>query len=408
MTNHVDLLLADARTLLCNQVEEIVGSSELLEAYAAWALPLRRGRWILKATPELAVDNLAKSGRSYRDVAQLGYALATTTRDDATRRAFADGVEWLAGRKLNSGDSHVAFCFDAIAMLGIALGARAIDDVALTERVSKWFETFIADVVSKHAGPSWARYLLASIPALVSVSTSVALPDVDDDDADVKLVLQSSIMSNAGVDTALQNRAMSRVKRTENEEAERAVLLLGALDFVSNLPVTVDLQRPSVAQVSQMLARVPAALRRWTWEDAPKTRNSDAMKWDVQHEYHVQNLLYAILAPIFTDLVDEEWMPPIGQKNPRIDIGIPSLNLIVEAKFLRPGVSFASLIGELAEDASLYRARGGGGRYLHVLPFVWDDSRRTEEHAKFLQGLEQIAGIAHPVVIARPGYMISS
>ncbi|MFM0549671.1 hypothetical protein P0D69_01705 [Paraburkholderia sediminicola] len=66
------------------------------------------------------------------------------------------------------------------------------------------------------------------------------------------------------------------------------------------------------------------------------------------------------------------------------------------------------LIGELAQDASLYLARGGSGRYHHVLPFVWDDSRRTEEYAKFLQGLEQMEGIVHPVIIARPGQMIAS
>lgn len=408
MTDHVDMLLADARTVLCNQVRALAASSELLKAYAAWALPHRRLLWSLETAPEVAAENLSKSGRSYRDVALLGYALATATAGEVQRRAFSTGAEWLVGRKLKSGDNYGAFCFDAIGMLGIALGARATEDVRTKQMVSKWFGTFVSDVVAGYAGPSWARYLLASVPGLVNAPAGLDLPDVHDDDADVKLVLQSAIASDSVVDTDLQSRAISRVKRTEGEDAERAVFLLAALDFVSNLPVTVDLQRPSISQVAQMLAHIPGALRRWTWEDAPKTRNSDAVKWDVQHEYHVQNMLYALLAPVFMDIVDEEWMPPVGQKNPRIDIGIPSLNLIVEAKFLRHGVSFASLIGELAEDASLYRVRGNGRRYEHVLPFVWDDSRRTEEHAKFLQGLHQIEGIVHPVIIARPGHMGSA
>lgn len=408
MKNAADLLLADARTVLCKQVEELVGSSELLEACAAWALPKRREQWKLKTSPESAVEHLSKSGRTYRDVAQLGYALATTTYDSTAGSAFVGGVEWLVSRNVKSGENYVTFCFDSVAMLGIALGVRAVEDSKLKDLVSNWFCTFVPEVASRHSGPSWVRYILRSLPALVSESTGFVLPDAEDDVADVKLVLQRALTSDLTVDATLQDKALGRVKRTESEEAERAVFLLSALDVVSSLPITVDLKRPSIQQVAQLLARVPAALRKWTWEDAPKTRNSSALKWDVQNEYHVQNLLYALLAPIFTDLVDEEWMPPVGQRNPRIDIGIPSLNLIVEAKFLRPGVSFSSLIGELAEDASLYRAQGSGGRYQHILPFVWDDSRRTEEHAKFLQGLTQIEGIVHPVVVARPGQMSSS
>lgn len=405
MNNNVELLLADARTLLCKQVDQTVGSSDLLHAFAAWGLPQRREQWRLRAVSELAIANLEKSGRTYRDVAQLGYALASAIDDETARRAFSDGIDWLTGRKVKAGDSHVAFCFDVVAMLGIAVGSRAANDTALQERVSKWFGTFVPEVLTKFTGRPWEQYVLACLSSLVKPQARPQLPEADDSNADVELVLRNTISSDSPIDVALQSEAMRRVKQTESEEDERAVFLLAALDFVSNLPVTIDLQRPSIAQVAQMLAQTSAALRRWTWEYAPKTRNSGAQKWDVENEYHVQNLLYAILAPVFTDLVDEEWMPAVGQKNPRIDIGIPSLKLIVEAKFLRPGVSFSNLIGELAEDASLYRARSGGGRYAYVMPFVWDDSRRTEEHAKFLQGLGQIEGIVHPVIVARPGHM---
>ncbi|MFM0218706.1 PD-(D/E)XK nuclease domain-containing protein, partial [Paraburkholderia caledonica] len=82
-----------------------------------------------------------------------------------------------------------------------------------------------------------------------------------------------------------------------------------------------------------------------------------------------------------------------------------ALQLVVEAKFLRAGHSFGNLIGELSQDAALYRAHGPNARYQYVMPFVWDDSRRTEEYSKFTQGLRMIDGLVHPVVVPRPGQM---
>jgi hypothetical protein len=60
-------------------------------------------------------------------------------------------------------------------------------------------------------------------------------------------------------------------------------------------------------------------------------------QWHVDHEYHVQNMLWFLLAPIFPDLDDEQYLTKIGQKNPRADLYLPSMKLIVEAKFLRRG-----------------------------------------------------------------------
>ena len=46
-------------------------------------------------------------------------------------------------------------------------------------------------------------------------------------------------------------------------------------------------------------------LKRWTHETEPRTRKSAVARWDIENEYHVQNLLWAILAPVFPDVDDE-------------------------------------------------------------------------------------------------------
>lgn len=114
-------------------------------------------------------------------------------------------------------------------------------------------------------------------------------------------------------------------------------------------------------------------------------------------------MLWSILSPVFPDLVAEEYLPAVGQKQPRADIGIPSLGLIIEVKFMRSSATPQDIIGEIAEDSSLYRT--AGSRYSTIIPFVWDDSRRTEEHDMMVNGLKCLPGVCDAVMVPRPGSM---
>jgi hypothetical protein len=66
--------------------------------------------------------------------------------------------------------------------------------------------------------------------------------------------------------------------------------------------------------------------------------------------------------------------------------------------------SFPALIGEIAEDASLYRA---DAKYkdAHIVNFLWDCTRATQEHAKFKEGVLKIGGINGCVVVSAPSTM---
>jgi len=110
--------------------------------------------------------------------------------------------------------------------------------------------------------------------------------------------------------------------------------------------------------------------------------------------------LWALLAPIFPDLDDEQYLAKIGQKNPRADLYIPSMKLIIEAKFLRPGDRMQKIIDEISSDASLYNAMGND--CAGIIPFIWDDSARSQEHDYLRQGLKKLPGIIDAVVVSRP------
>ena len=154
------------------------------------------------------------------------------------------------------------------------------------------------------------------------------------------------------------------------------------------------------------LERIPVGLKRWTWEEEKgRTRNSDPVKWLIENEYHAQNLLYVLLAPIFDDIADEINLQQVGQKNPRADLYLPGLHTIIEVKYRKNNKkSFSKLIGEVAEDASLYHA---DIKYkdARLVCFLWDHTRSTQEHGKFREGVLSIQGIDACVVVSSPSFM---
>ena len=70
---------------------------------------------------------------------------------------------------------------------------------------------------------------------------------------------------------------------------------------------------------------------------------------------------------------------------------------------MRPTDPPKAMIEQIAEDASLYLVPGS--RYDQIIPFIWDDSRRSEHHEDMLRGLRQIRGVFDAVIISRPGTM---
>ncbi|MEG4943596.1 PD-(D/E)XK nuclease domain-containing protein [Microcoleus sp. F4-D5] len=159
----------------------------------------------------------------------------------------------------------------------------------------------------------------------------------------------------------------------------------------------------SLEDVSELLRRVPAGLRRWTWEEKPRTKGGTPRQWYIENEYHVQNLLYFLLAAVFPDIREEEYTRSVGQKKPRVDLEIPSLKLVIEIKFWYRRDRPQKIIGEIAEDTSLYLAQGSP--HEQMIAFIWDDSRRTEEHDLLHSGIKRLPGIFDVVIVSRPGSM---
>jgi hypothetical protein len=395
------ILLSDAEAALRKAVLSVQGGNSLEEAFAGWALHGTSDAIPLVATIQASASK--KGGMlEHTDVATLGFGLGCGLLDAGQRAAFLDGLTRLCGRNPLMHGTPIACCTDVPALLGLAVGAKEAGE---TERVrlANWVGQFFDRTCSGRLSSEWHRALLHGVSNRLGLPAT--LPMLSTFPADLRVALRVKGVTDAFGCAEDDESATLRLIKMDftGLGPARAALRLAALRAISSTACTADLNRPTVAQLVSLLRRVPNGLSQWTWEEKSRTGKGEARKWHFDNEYHVQNLLWFLLSPLFPDLKAEEYTPPVGTYQPRIDLGIPSLRTIVEAKFWRGTVKAERMIEEIASDSSVYFVAGTG--YSVLVPFIWDNVRRTEEHESLVRGLKQLPHVVDAVVVARPGLM---
>ncbi len=296
------------------------------------------------------------------------------------------------------------FCSDAIGILGVAIGTRFLGDDQVLSRIVTWFSSFLPTIYRLDGTEDWQRCLFQAADYVLGSKMRIPGSTISQtEDVAVALAAKNVLRRNQGKDAEQEEEKALRLILLQGTGAtsyERAAIRLAALQYVTRAAPAVVPGRISALDLVRLLERIPAGLRKWTWEQKPRTPSVPSRYWHIDHEYHVQNLLWVMLAPIFPDLDDEQYLAKIGQKNPRADLYIPSMRIIVEAKFLRSGDKMQKAIDEISSDASLYSAMGNDCD--GIIPVIWDDSARSHEHDYLKQGLRKLPNIVDAVVISRP------
>lgn len=387
------LNIAVVRSGLASASAVDVDAAPHVAAYRGWLLGDPAGIGDLAAAAASAMGSPAD--RSAWHVAVLGFAAASGRLVEPLRPAFEDGVRWLAERPWHRPLRPLTLEADGVSMLGIALGALQADLVAAARPLG---EAAVQSGALEGLS-AFNRSLMAAASHLLDApgrpDLSTMLPEARIALADLRVLPD---------DVTCHSQAWRNATRLVPGEGgpAHAALALRAFDALCERNMPARLGRLEPDDVVRVLQGVVRSMRLWTWEDKPRTPNSPTVRWDIENEYHVQNLLWAAMAPLFPDLDAEVYTTPVGQKNPRMDLTLPSMGLVVEVKFLRPGASFAKIVEEVAADASLYKA---DPRWQVLIPFLWDDSGRTEEHAKLIDGLRKLDMVHDAVVMPRPGRM---
>jgi hypothetical protein len=286
-----------------------------------------------------------------------------------------------------------------VAVLGLSLAVSALADA---EGPRQWLDSFTAKALEALPADTWDGSLMSAARIVLNPAQEAALRSGLKGEIAVALC-ERRIGSYVGKGEAAA-QAIIGMDGLDEGPVKAAVLLV-ALDRLLKDTVPARLANIELQDVCRIVQGLPRAMKRWVWDEKGKTPLSAAGRWDIENEYHLQSLLWAIFAPLFSDLDDEEYLKSLGPLKPRCDLAIPSLSLIIEAKFIRPGTSFAKVIGEIAEDVTIYLR--SDTPWQHLIAVVWDDAARTEEHHEFLAGLRGIQGIVDAVVIPRPAKMIA-
>lgn len=402
MSSASDFLLVDARAALQRALASRPQSDPAI-MFCYWML--MRPADAAEAR-QIAAAAVQRSGAQldFQTVAILGFARESGILGNEVAGTLKQGLERLAGRSPVVDEIPMPFCSDAVGILGVTLGTRSLADSGVSSQMVAWLTRFLSNIYSLDGTENWQRSLFQA--ANYVLGDGIKLPaSLLSQAEDVRIALGSknTLPRSGGVQAEHEEESALKLilaHGTAVTSYERAAIRLAALEYIVRAAPTVVPGRVSAQDLIRLLERFPAGLRNWTWEIKPRTSAAPMRKWHVDHEYHVQNMLWFLLAPIFPDLDDEQYLTKIAQKSPRADLYIPSMKIIVEAKFLRKGDKIQKIIDEISSDASLYGALGNDCD--GIIAFVWDDSGRSQEHDYLKQGLKKLKGVIGTVIVSRP------
>jgi hypothetical protein len=190
----------------------------------------------------------------------------------------------------------------------------------------------------------------------------------------------------------------------ESGDLVRAVIWLRAIDVL--VTFAARSLTPSVSDTVRILQDVQHSLKRWRSDDRGRRENVRPGTWLIDDEYDVQTLLWAVLYPMFgPDLVDEDYLPHWGFAQPRLDLGIESLGVIIEVKIARIPSDFKQIEADIHSDLGLYFK--DPSKFDRMVVFIYDDcdTHVPEKIDGLNNALRKRDRIEDVVVVRRPSVM---
>jgi len=226
-----DFLLADARAALRRRLTESC-RTELSRAFAAWLL--REPEMEAEFT-SLVSEAATREGaqQDFQTVAILGFGADVGILSAAQIEVLKKGLRRQAGREVVIDGVPVAFCSDAVGILGIALGTKKVADADLTDRAVKWASKFLKNSYDTGRTEDWQRALFTAADQQLGCSLNLFFPN-SAATADVRRALVARGLIETG-DSNLDDAQTLRlaIREPQNElNCERAALRLAAVESI--------------------------------------------------------------------------------------------------------------------------------------------------------------------------------
>ena len=370
--------------------------------------------------PEPSVNECLQAARfgGYPALARLGYCLAHhylgSLRED-TASIFLHAI----GRQIERpAQTQAELAGDAIALLGIADGVRAIRLAALSSPSTEKFCLWVRGLVEHH-GPSDRRLNRARLLAADLLDGQGRLGRQLAQADDLRLAaldlclwqvwpdaLRAMVHPEASARRQLFHRLLSEPTPSAGEVLHAAAWLCALDVLTADLAATYV---PDAHHVARVLAATQGSFRRWRWEDKATRRGVMPARWLIDKESDIQAFLLAVLYPYYRDqLEDEQFLRGFGLRQGRFDFAVSSLRLIVEVKVVRESSDVDSVEAQIADDLSLYFKPTNP--FESMIVYIYDDRDvpEPEKYPAIRDALKRrSARIVDVVIIQRPSMIPS-
>jgi hypothetical protein len=339
-------------------------------------------------------------------LAALGYGLTHFGKDNGNKAKtrLAAGLRQLMRRDPYPPDG-VTFLHDPRQLIGIALAAVVVHDEL--PQMGDWLRGVIEDIrlradaarqdlIRRHVRGTLTdeASVLGSVTdigdvahlALLHWMTAVGTTRLPDPAVDLK-VIQRGILSGL-----LRTRAIDL-------SVPDAALLRAAAGHI--IDATIDSAVLNRSHIGVVLRRFTPAMRRWRWDDPAKVK--DPIRWPINSEREVQDIIWALLRAVFDDLGDEEPLRKVGHSSYRSDFGLPRLGVLVEIKYVRSAAEFKKVEKEVYEDSVAYLK--DRATYKKIVVFIYDASASVQEHATTIDALLDVEHVIDVIIVSRPSQL---
>lgn len=336
-------------------------------------------------------------------VSRLGYSLHSFRSDAKAAARFAKAFDLLMKRDPFKG-SHVSFAFQPVTLIGLIVGVREVSDTTWKAAASGWLSSIINKRIKSDRLIGYQALLYQYAKYLLDGSIYDRSLDAANLSIEELSILEYglrrkmfSVKNQENILSEIRENLIDKIIKREisGDVDEKAAFIWVAVD--ESISTDVGNYLLSSNNVSVILSRFEDAMKRWRY-DSDKLKKP--IRWTIESEREVQDILWLVLRSYFYDLIDEEALPKFGHKFYKPDLAIPSLRLLIEAKYAYQKEDFKKLEQEIMVDAIAYLSNTQD--YDKIIVFIYDESSSVQEHGTTTKDLKKLDAIEDVIIVSKP------
>jgi len=367
-------------------------------------LPACRIQWSVICDDQWLEDVFEETNVHY--IASLGYSLHNANINSEAKEKFIKAFDLLKKREPFKG-AHVSFPYQCSTFLGLILGVRTVADEHWEKSAKGWLDGVLNQRIKQGQISNFLDLFYKYISHHLS-EEPVEIRDISpytsiEESSFLEYAMIKNIFQTTNQDENLKSLRKNILKQLIETDitaltGEKAALIFAATQ--ESIARDIDNLLISPHFISATLSRFEDAMKRWRYDPDKRPK---PVRWLINTEREVQDILWLILRSYFDDLVDEETLPKVGHSSYKPDCAIPSLRLLIEAKFAYKKEDFKKIEKEIMEDSVGYLLNTP--QYGKITVFIYDKSASVQEHNTTRNALIKIPEIEDVIIVSKPSQL---